>query len=949
MSTPYHSRYWAELLTLDRPDDEVESLARSISNSRLDLNPHQVEAALFALRSPLSRGVILADEVGLGKTIEAGLVIAQRWAERRRRMLLIVPASLRKQWVQELESKFFIPAAILESKAYAAAKDSGSANPFLQDGRLVVCSYHFASAKQEDIQAVNWDLVVIDEAHRLRNIYKPSTVMSKRIKKATESAPKLLLTATPLQNSLMELYGLVSVIDEHVFGGVDSFRDQFTRLLMSEEDRNQDLRDRLSAVCTRTLRRQVVEYIPFTARIAITQDFTPTPEEQELYDLVSVYLQREVLFAIPTSNRALITLVLRKLLASSTFAIAGTLRRLADRLEGMADGELLDPDDFDTLDELRDEWAEELPDSPADEGDQPAQIAEKTTAPASLVDELKELRSYAALAESITKNAKGEALIPALRAALDKADSLGAARKALIFTESRRTQKYLFDLLSRNGYEGQVITISGTNSDPESRRIYDLWLRRHEGSSMITGSRAVNSKTAIIEHFKNSGTILIGTEAAGEGVNLQFCSLVVNYDLPWNPQRIEQRIGRCHRYGQKHDVVVTNFVNRSNAADQRVYQLLSEKFHLFDGVFGASDDVLGALESGVDFERRVAEIYQTCRTTGEIGQAFNALQEELEEEIQNRLEDTRQALLESFDEYVSRRLQVSHDRAVESLNDRQRWLLSLTRYELDGRAQFDETEPSFVLDGVRTFHLDWKEAEEHDYTFYRLDHQLAQEVLQQAKARSLPAAHLEFDYSGHAGLLSSVEPLVGQSGWLEVAKLTVRSLATAEYLLLSGMTDAGESVPSEVCDQLFSVLAAVGRDGAEPPRTELRAIRENLTDEVLRETERRNALFFDEEVVKLDRWADDLKQGLERELKELDREIREAQRNARLSLQLSEKLQAQKHVRDLERRRAQKRRSLYNEQDRIDAQRDELIQGMESQLKMEHTIALVFAVRWHVK
>ena len=948
MTTPYHSRYWAELLTLDRPDEEVESIARSISNSRLDLNPHQVEAALFALRSPLSKGVILADEVGLGKTIEAGLVIAQRWAERKRRILLIVPASLRTQWVQELESKFFIPARVLESTSYRKAKNDDQANPLHGKDEVIICSYHFASARQEDIQAIPWDLVVIDEAHRLRNVYKPATVMAKRIKEAVAACPKLLLTATPLQNSLMELYGLVSVIDEHVFGDVNSFRNQFTRPLMSEADRNEDLRARLSTVSKRTLRKQVVEYIPFTARIAITQDFTPTPEEQQLYDLVSDYLQRDVLCAIPASNRALVTLVLRKLLASSTCAIASTLHGLANRLEGVASGDTIDPEDFDSLDELRDEWAAELP-SAAAEGNAPGSSDDSSdNPPRDPAAELSELRSYAALAESITKNAKGEALIPALKSALDKTEALGAARKALIFTESRKTQKYLFDLLISHGYEGQIATISGTNADPQSRRIYEEWKQRHEGTSIITGTRPVDMKTAIMEHFKTSATILIGTEAAAEGVNLQFCSLVVNYDLPWNPQRVEQRIGRCHRYGQKHDVVVLNFVNQTNAADRRVFQLLSEKFHLFDGVFGASDDILGALESGVDFERRVAQIYQTCRDTEQIEHAFNALQLELDEEIQGRLANTRQELLDNFDEYVSRRLQVYHDRAIESLNERQLWLLSLTRFELDGRAQFSTEEPAFVLDERKSFHLDWRVAEDTDRIFYRQDHPLAQELLEQATTRDLPIVEINFDYSHHAGVLSAIEPLVGQSGWLDITKLAVQSLAHDEYLLLSGRTDEGETLPSEVCARLFGIEASLKEAGAVPPGEQLQSIRGQLLSDVLLESERRNALFFDEEVVKLDRWAEDLKTGLERELRDLDKEIREAQRNARLALQLSEKLEAQKHARELEQRRSRKRRELYDAQDQIDAQRDELIQGMEKQLKTEHQVEPVFTIRWSI-
>lgn len=149
---------------------------------------------------------------------------------------------------------------------------------------------------------------------------------------------------------------------------------------------------------------------------------------------------------------------------------------------------------------------------------------------------------------------------------------------------------------------------------------------------------------------------MIATEAAAEGINLQFCSLIVNYDMPWNPQRIEQRIGRCHRYGQKFDVVVVNFLNKSNAADIRVYELLDQKFQLFNGMFGASDEILGSIGNGVDFEKRIAQIYDECRTTDEIEAAFDRLQSELQEQISEKMIKARSALLENFDESVKEKL-----------------------------------------------------------------------------------------------------------------------------------------------------------------------------------------------------------------------------------------------------------------------------------------------------
>ena len=159
----------------------------------------------------------------------------------------------------------------------------------MQDDKIVICSYHFISARESFVQGVPWDMVVVDEAHRLRNVYKPQNRMARRISDAIRPANKLLLTATPLQNSLMELFGLVSVIDEHVFGDAASFREQFVRA-SSDAERNRSLRNRLNPICIRTLRKQVVEYVPYTKRIPITQDFTPSDEEQLLYELSLIHI-----------------------------------------------------------------------------------------------------------------------------------------------------------------------------------------------------------------------------------------------------------------------------------------------------------------------------------------------------------------------------------------------------------------------------------------------------------------------------------------------------------------------------------------------------------------------------------------------------------------------------------------------------------------------------------
>ncbi len=949
-TTAYHSQYWAHALTLRGATGSIEALSRSIAGARVDLNPHQVDAALFAIRSPLTRGVILADEVGLGKTIEAGIVISQRWAERKRRILVIVPATLRKQWQQELETKFYLPTQVLDSRAANALMGEGITNPFDSPDRLVICSYHFASAKGDEIRRVPWDLVVVDEAHRLRNVYKKASKLARNIADAVGGSPKLLLTATPLQNSLMELYGLASVIDEHLFGDAISFRDRFVRAI-NERERNMELRARLQPVCARTLRKQVVEYIPFTRRIPITQDFLPSDAEHELYEAISGYLQREQLIALPAGQRTLITLVLRKLLSSSTFAIAATLERLAMRLEAMFTNpeNLLDDEDLEGVEELQDELEEQ--EEAEESGEEKPAVEPQRIDPERLKAEITDLRRFVEQAKRILVNAKGEALIPALKIAFDKAQELGAQRKAVLFTESRRTQQYLFDLLSRSGYEGKLVMMNGSNNDPQSKTIYETWKARQEKKDGLTGSRAVDMKAAIVEHFRDHATIFIATEAAAEGVNLQFSSLVVNYDLPWNPQRIEQRIGRCHRYGQKHDVVVLNFLNRRNEADQRVFEILSEKFRLFDGVFGASDEVLGALESGVDIERRIAQAYQTCRNTDEIKTAFDRLQAELDEQIQARMAQTRQTLLENFDEDVSARLRVHRDRTLESLGERERWLLELTRTELNGHARFEPERPRFQYTGPLAregwYHFDWKEAEKNGDTFYRQDHSLASHVIQQAIARQLPTATLRLDYAGHGQVVSILKPYVGTSGWLELSKLTVQSFDTEEFLIFAAHTDDGRALDDETCKKLM-LLPAVQEGPAKDAAADFSALREVEIKTRLKQVEERNGRFFDEEVLKLDRWSDDLKQGLEREIKELDRQIREFRKTSALAAALKDKLEAQKALKLLEAERNRKRRELFDGQDAIDGQRDELIKQIEGQLRQKHTAQTIFRFRWRL-
>jgi adenine-specific DNA-methyltransferase len=948
--TDYQAKFFAYELTKRCSSDSVEKLAGAVAGAQVDLNPHQVDAALFAFQSPLSKGAILADEVGLGKTIEAGLVISQKWAERKRKILIITPSNLRKQWHQELNEKFFLPCVILETKSYNAAIKMGSFSPFEpKEDSVVICSYQFARNKAADVHRTAWDLVVIDEAHRLRNVYKSSNIIANVLKGALQDRHKLLLTATPLQNSLLELFGLVSIIDDHAFGDLKSFREQFANL--SQQQVFDTLKARLKPICHRTLRRQVTAYVPFTKRHAMVEPFDPGEGEDKLYHLVSEYLRRDNLQALPPSQRSLMTLVLRKLLASSSFAIAGALTSISNRLKAQLKADepsvsLEDEldEDYEALDETADEWGDDPPEPLTTEGR------------AAIESEIADLDEFARLALSLDHNAKGKALLKALDVAFAKARELGASEKAIIFTESRKTQSYLLRLLGDSPWSEGIVLFNGSNTDDASKAIYARWVEQHQGSDKITGSRSADMRSALVDYFREQGRIMIATEAGAEGINLQFCSLIVNYDLPWNPQRIEQRIGRCHRYGQKHDVVVVNFLNRKNEADLRVFQLLDQKFQLFTGVFGSSDEVLGAIESGVDFEKRIAAIYQDCRKPDEIKTAFDQLQLELDFEINEAMTATRRKLLENFDDEVRDKLKVRDDASRSFLNRFERQLIDLTRHELNGHARF-HGDSSFELvsqpfadnQGIPLgrYELPRRSGEAH---LYRLGHPLAEKVVDQAKARDLPIVEVEFCYADHDGKISILEPLRGKSGMLAVSLFTVESMAQAEdHLVFVGTTDDEMTLEEEQVRRMLT-LPARTTDALIDLRfpVQLNDLAAARQEQIQREVSQRNARFFEEEAAKLDGWADDLKAGLEREIKEFDRMIKEARRTSATALTLEEKLASQKQIKAIEAQRNDKRRSLFEAQDEIDKNREQLISQIEGKLSSHTTTEDLFLIRWKI-
>jgi len=696
----FNQRILAEELVRVRRADDRERYAASQRHARIDPNPHQIDAVIFALRRLREGGCILADEVGLGKTIEAGLVIAQSRAEGAQRILLIVPKSLIGQWQGELlnlfgiqarenEASFFAPGVYLVGREFAGSERGatplGAVPPF--------------------------DLAVIDEAHEIfaglhkrygrDGIYDETSdeaLMAHRVRGFLRSTPVLLLTATPMQNSLAELWGLVQYVEPTgtLLGDIATFRKVFC----SEDDRTlvpgqeHELKRRLAMVQRRTLRRQAQEFLdrPFTQRRCRLYEYAMSDAERSLYDDVTEYLLEPSLYAFAGRQRRLLLIGFHRRMASSIDALAASLENVAARLRRLQAG--LGSDDT-MINELRDlEDEDEIEES----AEEPAPPIDR----AALGAELVRIEDFVARARSLPNDAKARSFQEAIKVVLDRGRDGRGSGKAVVFTESITTQEYLRHLLLAIGMgEGDITLFRGVNDHERAQQALARW-RQEEGARFPSGvrpSREVAMRLALVHEFRTRSKVLVCTEAGAKGLNLQFCETVINYDLPWNPQRIEQRIGRCHRYSQQRDVTVVNFIARDNEAHRLTFEILSQKLDLFGRVLDASDHVLHEPRTdapellvsalSVEFESDLRSIYSRSRTLDEVTREIAALRDKISERreaFEKEYERTSQIIESRFDENVRRVFKRLREDLPRSLADLDRDIADLVDGYLTARA-----------------------------------------------------------------------------------------------------------------------------------------------------------------------------------------------------------------------------------------------------------------------
>lgn len=923
MDSSFAVKFLSECLTMSHFGNNSDRITDTLYQSKINLNPHQIQAALFAFKSPLSKGVMLCDEVGLGKTIEAGIVIKQYWLENKKNILIITPAALTRQWVQELEDKFGLPAVVMDGKNYRIEKKLGYIHLFEKKNRIIVMSLNIASSLCEKIKESKIDLVVIDEAHKLRNVYTGRNVMAGNICNAISEFKKLLLTATPLQNNLMELYGLSTIVDSQIFGDKEYFRNHFVN---DYSFNKAELKNRLNLFIHRTLRSQVQKYVKYPKRITRTFEFIPSREEDLLYDEITDLIRSNPSFGT-TGHSNFISIILRKLLSSSTEAVLNTLNTIKNRIEKIINGEQISYDDFDEDEEFE---FEDMMDR-----DEPIKFDISK-----LKFELEKINECISLANKIDDDKKAEKLLEAIKYLFDNFND-DRNKKIIIFTESRKTQDYLYNFLIKNGFD-KIVLFNGVNLDKKSKEIYEKWISKPENSIYQNNSKKNNLRAAILDNFESDSEIMIATEAGAEGLNIQFCSMMINYDLPWNPQRVEQRIGRCHRYGQKNDVVIINFLNSHNQIDERIYELLTEKFKLFDDIFGSSDEILGKLDSEFNFEKEIFNIYLNCRTPQEINNAFDELQKKYKVDITKEMKKTRELLIDNFDEDLQDVFDSILEDAEYRVKEIEERFFRLCKYALNNYASFGNYEFELFDNplNIKSQKYVVANGDKNKVNLY-IEDRNGKIITDYCKNVSLSKG-VKFDISNYPFKIYELLQMKNKKGFIKFGKISIDSFEKEDYLILTGRLEDGTYLDNKLCEKLFR-LSSFDDD------INVNANIMNFVDKdydvqvesvVNKSSEYNNNVLLDE-IKRIDDWANDRISGIELKVELLRDERKNLQKEADSSTDAFEKIKIQNEIDRISKSIKKMWLELADNEENVENKRKEIIEKLKKE-SMKKVSNLIF-------
>jgi len=925
--------------------------------------PHQVRVAHWALHNPFTKGVILADEVGLGKTIEAAMIMKELICRgRAERILILVPAKLVGQWQHELIEKINEDFVVLTGPDVRRSEANG-VNSWAAHHR-VIASLDYARAKGDDsrrarLDQVNtrrWDLLVVDEAHALKD---PGSGNHEFIG-SIDREHTLFLTGTPIRNYAWDLFHVSNVLEqreEKPLGTKYSFRKTFLQDGRGLRVKNvPELTERLEKFLIRNTKSKVPE-IHQVRRLGRTFHFDMTGMERELHARAEDYiygLYRDGRTYQGEFYKVLLSNGLRKLLASSRQALLPTLRARLDRLYELQTRSAAEtPEDASWLLNNAD------PENPPDvEGNgvggaiAPKRHRTPDEQRARLHEEIVELSALLDYANRVFGNAKLDALTAALRSS-----GFRRGEKFLVFTEYRRTMDLMVHHLTAagfrvDGFHGQL---------PHFRPGARAPLRAADG----TGRTREDVFVRFRDPSPNGTQVLVATEAAAEGLNLQFCRVVVNYDLPWNPQKIEQRIGRVHRIGQKEDVIVANLAVKGSMDDE-ILRLLQEKIRLFDTVLGESELILGAIDEAqiFNFEEQLMEIAARARSPEQVRLEMERLRAELGAVLRERQEQMR-LQLRDFDDRVTDHLGHPSDLPgdIELTVKRKNGDVEafVRRYltkqgvllEPSGRPgvfsfrtplSLRKHRPELAQEYRVAFQQDVaNEAIDADYIAH--GHPFLMAAIEECK-RIGDCTRLTLRYSDSERRLHGFDHLPGKSGLWCNFKVTFSSYDTEECLFPVFVGEGVEFSDVFSFRMLYYPLVEAGAASAtrvQPLASESEAACAQLTEAKLRELRCLNDQVFEEEAARIDTFFEDSLLEFEDEEQSLSRQMERVQAKRRTAKTFDERKALREEYERIKERYFAVQRENFRRREEEGKRRDGKISALADQREPRVTVELINA------
>lgn len=793
MQTPFHAYYTAQKLNSLQDEDRLLPV---YSDGNIKVYPYQVAAALFAMRNPYQKGVILCDEAGMGKSHEAMLAASEMWYEGKTKILIAIPHfNLLMQWAEMLDEKYSVPYCVAQNE---------SISDF--DGIVLVTNDYLVQNISE-FDKINWDAVIFEEANVLSSVYQDENTFRKAkgskqakiLKEFSKNVFKILLTGTPIEKNIMDLYGLIYFIDEDLLPEPEEYMKRYLR----RPENYPELAEKVSKYCFRTLRSQAKRYAKIPERRHITLEYEGSDEEKRLYELLNMYIEKPDKKAFPQMDKYDLALMLLGSAASSSAAIKLSLKNIISRLEQTANAET----------------------------------------------ECEEFKVMLTAAENIKCDTKATLLLDSLEKLFPYITKNGANKKAVIFTESTETQKYLYALL-KDKYS--TLLYSGNSSDYE-----------------------------VLRKFKNDGEILLSTDADAKGYNFEVASLVVNYDLLYNTLKMEQRIDRIHRIGQQNDCIVLSFIDKGNFADIRKLELVSKRHILTDGVFGVSDNVIGGFAD--DLEKGIRSL--NIRTKTQVERDYQKTLADNEEDNKNLVETAEDILFTTFTKEMAEKIKITPQYAEEKGKEINSELWKLTKYYFE-KYNEENNDCKFVIDEDKKT-VTATEYEELPKLFYypTENGNKAYKALKQFKNISLlsPLAKgLKFNTEcAETGMLC-IEG--GRKCTISLYMVTIYSGRSKfrSYPVLAGKDADGNILNSEECERILNLpVTSYTEQGKSAPywlkssgwQTELNPLVD--IDEIIRHEEERLTPMQKEEVSRLKQAATVKKNKLNHALDDLNAQMKE--------------------------------------------------------------------------